>query len=534
MVLGEQFALHLEQAFRVTQVTHQVTGDFGQLVILAGEDLLPRLDHRVGLIPHIQVHGTVVCVHSGLDRITDIVGLLRTQAGHRRRRHRGGVLGGIAEIGHLRIRVGVGGGVAIDDPLDAAIDHGWIHATVKCQVRRDLGHTFLRGTVVENLGFAGHTVGEQNLVRTEADCIENPGEQVADRRSAIALERGQSAFGTGRVIEFPSLRAFRCADNRVFGGVRREVDAWLVLFGLGELALGGDARFKEFGLAVGSHLVAVSGHHAITMGVHGVVVDPVAVVVASQVKLTRGDHGVLGDAINLILIDGKRVGEGVVLLGLLQLLERGADDLRVEQTNLRGGVGLLGQCTLLALVGHLVLLGFELVETVGGASGVDVALDIGGFHLLRVRVDAEALQQYGPSDGEHHADHYGSGNGNDRHTPGFERSRGAHTDGRLAFKRMGLHQPYAQHHAKDGGQCGHDEGDGNVGMHCGIGSASDTRTLYRELIEDAQHLSGRPRKHVKDQPDAELTASAFGDGEQATAVDRHGDADAAHQHMRDQ
>ena len=71
-------------------------------------------------------------------------------------------------------------------------------------------------------------------------------------------------------------------------------------------------------------------------------------------------------------------------------------------------------------------------------------------------------------------------------------------------------------------------------MHCGIGSASDTRTLYRELIEDAQHLSGRPRKHVKDQPDAELTASAFGDGEQATAVDRHGDADAAHQHMRDQ
>ena len=141
----------------------------------------------------------------------------------------------------------------------------------------------------------------------------------------------------------PSLRALRCADDRVFGGVRREVDARLILFGFSELALSGDAGFEEFRLAVGGHLVTVSGHHAVTVGVHGVVIDPIAVVVAGQVKLAGGNHGVLGNAVDLVLVDCQSVGEGVVLLGLLQLFECGADDLRVEQTNLRGGVALLGQ-----------------------------------------------------------------------------------------------------------------------------------------------------------------------------------------------
>ena len=79
VVLGEQLALHLEQAFRVAHVAHQVAGDIGELVVLAGEDLLPCLDYRVGLIPYVQIHGTVVGVHGGLDRVADVVGLLRAQ-----------------------------------------------------------------------------------------------------------------------------------------------------------------------------------------------------------------------------------------------------------------------------------------------------------------------------------------------------------------------------------------------------------------------------------------------------------------------
>lgn len=37
VVFGQQFALHLEQAFRITHVAHQVAGDFRQLVVLAGK-----------------------------------------------------------------------------------------------------------------------------------------------------------------------------------------------------------------------------------------------------------------------------------------------------------------------------------------------------------------------------------------------------------------------------------------------------------------------------------------------------------------
>ena len=209
------------------------------------------------------------------------------------------------------------------------------------------------------------------------------------------------------------------------------------------------------------------------MGVHGVVIDPIAVVVAGQVKLAGGNHGVLGNAVDLVLVDCQSVGEGVVLLGLLQLFECGADDLRVEQTNLRGGVALLGQSALLALVGYLVLLGLELVKTVGGAGGVDIALNVGGFHLLCVRVDAEALQQHRPCHGEHKTHHDHDGNGGHRHTPSLERGGSAHADGRLAFERVGTHEPHAQHHAEDGGQRGHDERDGDVGMYGGVGGTGD-------------------------------------------------------------
>ena len=151
MVLGQQFALHLEQAFRVTQVAHQIAGNLRQLVVLAGEDLLPCLDHRIGFIPHVQVHGTVIRIDGSLHGVANVVGVLRSQLTHRSRRFRGGILGGFAQIGHLRIRVGVRRGVTVDDPLDTTIHDRRVHTAVKRQVWCDLGHTLLRGTIVENL-----------------------------------------------------------------------------------------------------------------------------------------------------------------------------------------------------------------------------------------------------------------------------------------------------------------------------------------------------------------------------------------------
>ena len=101
MILGEQLTLYLEQTFRITQVTHQIAGDFGKLMVLAGEDLFPCLDDRIGFVPHIQIHRTVIGVDGGLHRITDIVGVLRIQTRDSGRSLRGGVLGRISQIGHL-------------------------------------------------------------------------------------------------------------------------------------------------------------------------------------------------------------------------------------------------------------------------------------------------------------------------------------------------------------------------------------------------------------------------------------------------
>ena len=376
MILGQQFALHLEQAFRVTQVAHQIAGNLRQLVVLAGEDLLPCLDHRIGFVPHVQVHGTVIRINGGLHGVTNIVGVLRSQLTHRGRRFRGGVLGRFAQIGHLRIRVGVRRGVAVDDPLDTTIHNRRVHTAVKRQVWCDLGHTLLRGTIVENLRFGVHTVGEQNLVGAETDGVQQSREDIADLRAAIAAECVGGAFGTGRVIELPRLRAFRSAHDRIFGSVRREVDTRLILFGFGELALGWDARFEELRLAVGRHLVAVGGHHTIAVRVHGMVVDPVAIVKTGKVKFSCCDHRILAHTVDLILVDGKSVGKRVILLGLLQLFERWGNDLRIEQSDLRGRFRGVGQCAFLAFGGGLVLFRLHIVQTIGFTRGVDIALNI--------------------------------------------------------------------------------------------------------------------------------------------------------------
>ena len=87
MVLAEQLALHLEQVLRVPQVTHQVTADLRQGLDRVRVDLHPGLQHRVvgdelltlttALPPGIQGHRAVVGVHHRLDRVADVVDVLR-------------------------------------------------------------------------------------------------------------------------------------------------------------------------------------------------------------------------------------------------------------------------------------------------------------------------------------------------------------------------------------------------------------------------------------------------------------------------
>ena len=533
MVLGQQFSLHLEQAFRVTQVAHQIAGNLRQLVVLAGEDLLPCLDHRIGLIPHVQVHGTVIRIDGGLHGVANVVGVLRSQLTHRGRRFRSGILGGFAQIGHLRIRVGVRRGVAIDDPLDTTIHDRRVHTAVKRQVWRDLGHTLLRGTIIENLRFGVHTVREQNLVGAETDGIQQSGEDITDLRAAIATERVGGAFGTGRVIELPRLRTFRSAHDRIFGSVRREVDTRLVLFGFGELALGWNTRLEELRLAVGRHLVAVGGHHTIAVRVHGMVVDPVTIVKTGKVKFSCCDHRILAHTVDLIFVDGKSIGKRVILLGLLQLLECRGNDLRIEQSDLRGRFRGISQRTSLAFRSGLILFGLHIVQTVCFTGGVDITLDIGRFHFLRVRIHTETLQQHRPCHGKHQAHHNGGCDGHGRHLPRFKRFGSTHRNRSLAFQRMRLHDPHAENHTENDGDGSHDEGDGNRGVDRGIRGTGDAATLLREVGEHAKHLIRRPCEHVEHQPDADLSTRTLGDVEQSTTMHWHGDSDAAHHHMRD-
>ena len=140
--------------------------------------------------------------------------------------------------------------------------------------------------------------------------------------------------------------------------------------------MGWDARLEELRLAVGRHLVAVSGHHTIAVRVHGMVVDPVAIIKTGKVKFSCCDHRILAHTVDLILVDGESVGKCIILLGLLQLFERWGNDLRIEQPDLRGRFRGVGQCAFLAFGSGLVLFRLHIVQTIGFTSGVDIALNI--------------------------------------------------------------------------------------------------------------------------------------------------------------
>ena len=132
------------------------------------------------------------------------------------------------------------------------------------------------------------------------------------------------------------------------------------------------------------------------MRVHCVVVHPIAVVVALEVDLPGRDHRVLIDAIDVIFVDRQRVGERIVLLHLLKLLECRRDDLRVEQSDLRRGLRVLLQGTRLRLRGGLVLVGLHCIQPIGSTGRIDVALNVCRFHLLCIRIHAEPLEQHRP------------------------------------------------------------------------------------------------------------------------------------------
>src|SRR5699024_2398462 len=110
-----------------------------------------------------------------------------------------------------------------------------------------------------------------------------------------------------RVVQLPRLGALRCADDRVVGGVRADVDPRLVL---AQASHAGDPPLDELRPAVGGDSVAACGHHAEPVGGHGVVVGPAALTGTAQVRLTHRGHGVGALPVDVVAVHREGAREG--------------------------------------------------------------------------------------------------------------------------------------------------------------------------------------------------------------------------------
>ena len=128
----QHLTLYLEKVLRITQVRHQLRADFGFRGNEPRIDLRPGLEDRVRFVPAVEGDGAIVGIHRGLDRVADVVDL--------RTRRRAittctGVLSGLGPVDTGRVRIVGGGGVGIDDPDDASIDHGRVGIRINRQER---------------------------------------------------------------------------------------------------------------------------------------------------------------------------------------------------------------------------------------------------------------------------------------------------------------------------------------------------------------------------------------------------------------
>ena len=289
VVAGELVALHLEQVLGVAQVADELRRHLVAVEHGAREGVAPRGQHRVGVVPGVELHRAVVGVDGGLDGVAHVVDLVG--------RHDRDVVG-LAErvVGHglerlaLRQRVAVGGGVAVDDPQDPAVDHRRVGVGVDGEPRRDLLHPVPRAADVEHLAVGVDPLGEQEVGVAELDGVEQLAEERADLDTALAVVRRRGlllALGVAAEVELDVRRAGQLADDRVVGAVLAVVDPVLVAAGrrregvlVGLLALG-PLDVGVLGGVAGRPLVGEGRDDAVAVGVDGVQVGPVAGVVGS-------------------------------------------------------------------------------------------------------------------------------------------------------------------------------------------------------------------------------------------------------------
>ena len=166
-----EFRLDVEDQLRIAGVLANRGGHRLHRLEQVREHVRIGLDDRIGPVEHVDRGGPVIGVDGGFDGVADVVDL-RAETAHADR---------------LRVRVGVGGGVAVQDPDQAAV-------VGYRQVRVGIPFDEI-GQVLEALAdvaidhHAARRIcqpGEEDVVVAQQDCGEQPGGDGMDRNSAGA------------------------------------------------------------------------------------------------------------------------------------------------------------------------------------------------------------------------------------------------------------------------------------------------------------------------------------------------------------
>ncbi len=505
MVLAEDRALHLEHVRGEAQVAHELAGDVRDRLEGRGEHLLPRLEDRVVGVPRVERDLAVVGVDRGLDRVADVVDLIRRHERLRLLRVRDEA----AHVLALRVRVLVARRVPVDDPHHAAVDDAGVRVLVDGEVRGDLADALRRVAVVDDLRLVVDLVGQEDLLRLELQRVDEALEDVVDLRPAVALERRVRlvrAVDAGRVVQLHLVARLGAADDGVVGRVLAEVHARLEV---PQVTRGGDARLEEHGLAVGGALRSVRRHERVAVRVDEVLVDPRRAGVRGA-QLADRDHRVLHSTVDLVPVDVEVVAELVVLPELLQLAERVAHDSGVEDADVRGRRGVLAERARRGVRGRVVGDLLDVREAVGLPRRLDVALVVLRLERALVGLHLEALHDGRVGRADEDAGDDQAGGADDRQAPAAD-------DGR---------DDEEQRH--DAGDAGEDRATGDDRVDVRV---RGTREQPAVRVVDHRRVLVEPDAHALQQEvdargDRDLDARALGDAHLA-AREPHGAVEVA-------
>ena len=367
VVLIQHGALNIEHVSRVTHVAHQRSVHLTVALHRARENTLPRLQHRILLIPRVQGHRTVIRVHGSLHRVTDVVHRVRTLSARSGCR----ILGATLRVGELVARR-----VGVHDPLHAVIHDRRVRLGIHRQVRGHLAHAVQRVAFVQNLRTLTHRIRQQNVRGLELNRVGQASQQRINARTTITGESvlrigGVSLVSRERTVQLQGVAL--TAHNRILRRAHAKVNARLIILAqrTGRLNTG----LQELRVTRRIHLVTVRGNHAVTVRVHHVAVIPRIAAGLRRVQLTSRQHRILRGVAHRIAIHRQLRIKTVVRAELLHLRKRRGHNIRIQQTDIRNGRARRAQRTGTGINRRVIRSGLNLVQTVRVTGRINIALN---------------------------------------------------------------------------------------------------------------------------------------------------------------